>query len=129
MQNSLPGFQNAAFLGVIRVDKCVADVLDDLLAENQVDGLVDQRQADAVVHENAILGGAENFDGALSIVRRRGTVVLVAGYYKPLEVDLSRWYAGQTVLTVGFFAVLFGYAFWVALAGQSVFKESLFEQG
>ena len=46
----------------------------------------------------------------------------------PLVLDLGRWYAGQTVLTVGFFAALFGYAFWVALAGQSVFKESLFDQ-
>ena len=70
------------------------------------------------------------------IMLRTGLVAGLVGFYFssamaniPLELDLSRWYAGQTVLTVGFFAVLFGYAFWVALAGQSVFKESLFEQG
>lgn len=35
------------------------------------------------------VGGAKNFDGALAAVRRRGRVVLVAGYFEPLEVNLA----------------------------------------
>ena len=42
---------------------------------------------DAVVET---VGGGENFDTAMNIVRKQGAVVLVAGYYKPLEVDLSK---------------------------------------
>jgi len=44
-------------------------------------------------------GGGQNFDDALAIVRKRGTVVLVAGYYKPLEVDLGRIVAKEPVVT------------------------------
>lgn len=36
------------------------------------------------------VGGARDFDDSLAIVRKRGTVVLVSGYHKPLTVDLSR---------------------------------------
>ncbi len=36
------------------------------------------------------VGGARDFEDSLAIVRKRGTVVLVAGYHKPLTVDLSR---------------------------------------
>ena len=42
---------------------------------------------DAVIET---VGGGENFDASLAIVRACGYVVLVAGYFKPLEVDLSR---------------------------------------
>ncbi len=41
---------------------------------------------DAVIET---VGGADNFNIATNIVRKQGTVVLVAGYYKPLEVNLS----------------------------------------
>ena len=41
---------------------------------------------DAVIET---VGGAENFNTATTIVRKQGAVVLVAGYYKPLEVNLS----------------------------------------
>lgn len=41
---------------------------------------------DAVIET---VGGSENFNTATTIVRKQGTVVLVAGYYKPLEVNLS----------------------------------------
>ena len=41
---------------------------------------------DAVIET---VGGAENFNIATTIVRKQGAVVLVAGYYKPLEVNLS----------------------------------------
>jgi len=44
-------------------------------------------------------GGGQNFDDSLTIVRKRGTVVLVAGYYKPLEVDLSRIVAKEPIVT------------------------------
>lgn len=36
------------------------------------------------------VGTAQNFDDSLAVVRNRGTVVLVAGYHKPLEVNLAR---------------------------------------
>jgi 2-desacetyl-2-hydroxyethyl bacteriochlorophyllide A dehydrogenase len=36
------------------------------------------------------VGGGQNFTTSLDIVRRQGRVVLVAGYHKPLEVDLRR---------------------------------------
>ena len=51
---------------------------------------------------NAVIetvGGAQNFDDALTIVRKRGVVVLVAGYHKPLEVNLSRIVWSEAVIT------------------------------
>jgi len=51
---------------------------------------------DAVIET---VGGGGNFDDALAIVRRRGTVVLVAGYHKPLEVDLGRIVWSEAVVT------------------------------
>ena len=45
------------------------------------------------------VGGAKDFDDALTIVRRRGTVVLVAGYHKPLTVDLSRVVWPEVMIT------------------------------
>jgi L-iditol 2-dehydrogenase len=41
---------------------------------------------DAVIET---VGGAQNFNDALAMARRQGVVVLVAGYYKPLEVNLA----------------------------------------
>jgi 2-desacetyl-2-hydroxyethyl bacteriochlorophyllide A dehydrogenase len=51
---------------------------------------------DAVVET---IGGAQHFDEALATVRRRGTVVLVGGYYKPLEVNLGRIVSTETIVT------------------------------
>jgi len=45
------------------------------------------------------VGGAKDFDDALAIARRRGTVVLVAGYHKPLTVDLSRLVWSEVLVT------------------------------
>lgn len=45
------------------------------------------------------VGGAKDFDDALAITRRRGTVVLVAGYHKPLAVDLSRIVWSEVLVT------------------------------
>jgi len=46
------------------------------------------------------IGSAENFNDALSIVRRKGRLVLVAGYYKSLEVNLGN-IIGSEVNIVG----------------------------
>jgi L-iditol 2-dehydrogenase len=51
---------------------------------------------DAVIET---IGGGGNFDDALAVVRRRGTVVLVAGYYKPLEVSLGRIVWSEAIIT------------------------------
>lgn len=45
------------------------------------------------------VGGASNFDASLSCVQKRGTVVLVAGYYEPLEVDIRRIVGTEAVVT------------------------------
>ena len=45
------------------------------------------------------VGGAKDFDDALAIARRRGTVVLVGGYHKPLTVDLSRIVWPEVMIT------------------------------
>ena len=45
------------------------------------------------------VGGGGNFNDAMSIVRRCGSVVLVAGYYKPLEVDLSKIVWSEATVT------------------------------
>ena len=45
------------------------------------------------------VGGGQNFDDAMAMVRRRGVVVLVAGYYKPLEVDLGRIVWSEAIIT------------------------------
>lgn len=45
------------------------------------------------------VGGAKDFNDSLAIVRRRGIVVLVAGYHKPLEVDLSKIVWPEAIVT------------------------------
>lgn len=45
------------------------------------------------------VGGSQNFDTALDAVRKCGTVVLVAGYHKPLEVNLARIVWSEIVVT------------------------------
>ncbi|MCZ6681099.1 MAG: alcohol dehydrogenase catalytic domain-containing protein [Candidatus Poribacteria bacterium] len=51
---------------------------------------------DAVIET---VGGGQNFDTALAIVRPRGAVVLVAGYFEPLEVNLSRIVWSEAIVT------------------------------
>ena len=45
----------------------------------------------------------------------------------PLSVtrDLSDWFAGNMVLALAVLAGLFGYGFYTALAGQSIFRDVL----
>jgi L-iditol 2-dehydrogenase len=45
------------------------------------------------------VGGAAQFNDALAIVRKRGRIVLVAGYHKALEVDLARLVWAEPVVT------------------------------
>jgi 2-desacetyl-2-hydroxyethyl bacteriochlorophyllide A dehydrogenase len=45
------------------------------------------------------VGGGQNFNDALAIVRRRGRVVLVAGYHSSLEVDLAPLVWKEPVVT------------------------------
>lgn len=58
--------------------------------------LTDGLGMDAVVET---VGGAQQFDDAIAIVRKRGAVVLVAGYHKPLEVDLGRIVWSEAIVT------------------------------
>jgi 2-desacetyl-2-hydroxyethyl bacteriochlorophyllide A dehydrogenase len=51
---------------------------------------------DAVIET---VGGGPTFDDALATVRRRGTVVLVGGYYKPLEVNLREIVSSEAIVT------------------------------
>lgn len=72
------------------VDITQADVRE--VVKKQTNGL----GMDVVVET---VGGARQFDDALAIVRRRGNVTLVAGYYEPLAVDLSRIVWAEPVVT------------------------------
>ena len=51
---------------------------------------------DAVIETTST---AQAFNDALDIVRRRGTVVLVGGYHKALEVDLRKLVWSEPVVT------------------------------
>ena len=51
---------------------------------------------DAVIET---VGGGDNFNTATTIVRKQGNVVLVAGYYKPLEVNLSTIVWSEATIT------------------------------
>lgn len=61
--------------------------IGDMDLKEYVDDLTSGLGMDAVIES---VGTGSNFNDAMSIVRRHGTVVLVGGYFEPLEVDLSR---------------------------------------
>jgi len=61
-----------------------------------VAGLTADVGMDAVIET---VGGGQNFNDALAITRRRGRLVLVAGYHRPLEVDLRRVVWGEVHVT------------------------------
>ncbi len=76
-----------------------ADHVVDVTAEkvtNVVQTLTNGLGMDVVI-ETA--GGAQNFNDALALVRKRGRVVLVAGYHESLEVDLARLVWSEAVVT------------------------------
>jgi len=67
-----------------------ADHIVDITKESVgdvVNNLTDNLGYDAVIET---VGTAQAFDDSLAITRKQGTVVLVSGYFKPLEVDLRR---------------------------------------
>ncbi len=45
------------------------------------------------------VGGARNFDATLAAVRKRGRVVLVAGYFEPLTVNLAPMVWSEAIIT------------------------------
>lgn len=51
---------------------------------------------DAVIETTS---SASAFNDALAIIRKRGTVVLVGGYHKPLEVDLRKLVWAEPIVT------------------------------
>lgn len=72
------------------VDVTRADVRD------VVNEMTDNLGVDVVIET---VGAAANFNEALATVRKRGRVVLVAGYHKPLEVDLARLVWAEPIVT------------------------------
>ena len=67
-------------LGADRVVDITATDVKDV-----VNDLTDGMGYDAVIET---VGTAQNFDDSIAIARRHAMIVLVAGYFKPLEVDL-----------------------------------------
>lgn len=76
-----------------------ADQIIDVRSQNVVDvvnQLTDDLGVDVVIET---VGGAVNFNEALNTIRKRGRIVLVAGYHKPLEVDLTRLVWWEPIVT------------------------------
>lgn len=76
-----------------------ADRIVDVNDENVVDVVKEWTGDPGVDCVIETVGGGDNFDAALSCVRKRGSVVLVAGYYKKLEVDLSKIVWSEAIVT------------------------------
>ncbi len=82
-----------------------------LAKELGADHIVDVRETDVAKYVNDItgglgmdavietVGGGQNFDAAMAMVRPCGFVVLVAGYFKPLEVNLARVVWSEATVT------------------------------
>jgi len=64
--------------------------------KEEIPKLTDGLGADVVIEATASAGG---FSDALAGVRKKGTVVLVGGYHKPLEVHLGRIVEGEIHVT------------------------------
>jgi 2-desacetyl-2-hydroxyethyl bacteriochlorophyllide A dehydrogenase len=75
-----------------------ADHVVNVTDTSVVDFVVDWTDggADCVIET---VGGAQNFNDSLSCVRKRGSVVLVAGYFEPLEVDLRKIVWSEAIVT------------------------------
>lgn len=86
--------QQAAAARALGVDHVVDVTRQDL--QEVVKELTGGLGMDVVVET---VGGAKDFEDALGATRRRGTVVLVAGYHKPLTVDLSRIVWSEVLVT------------------------------
>ena len=86
--------QQARLAGELGADHVVQIGEQDL--EEYVGDLTSGSGVDAVIET---IGGGQNFDAALEIVRPRGVVVLVAGYFEPQQVNLARVVESEVVLT------------------------------
>ena len=86
--------QQAAAARALGVDHVVDVTRQDL--KEVVKELTGGLGMDVVIET---VGGAKDFEDALGATRRRGTVVLVAGYHKPLTVDLSRIVWSEVLVT------------------------------
>jgi len=71
---------------------------------------------------------------AASAVVRFGLIALAAAVFTanvllnlPYTLEMSRWYAGQSVAVLLSFAVIAGWGFYTALAGRPIFKGELFD--
>ena len=84
-----------------------AELAKDLGADHVIDiGETDPKEyvkditrglgMDAVIET---VGGGHNFDDAMAMVRSRGVVVLVAGYFEPLKVNLGRIVGSEAIVT------------------------------
>lgn len=75
-----------------------ADHVIDVSKTSMVDFVKDWtgQGADCVIET---VGGAQNFDDSMSSVRKRGTVVLVAGYFEPLSVNLAKIVWSEATVT------------------------------
>lgn len=86
--------QQAAMARELGADHVVDVTREDV--REVVKELTDGLGIDIVIET---VGGADHFNDALAIVRKRGRVVLVGGYHKPLEVDLSRIVWPEAIVT------------------------------
>ncbi len=86
--------QQAAMARALGANHVVETTQHDV--KDVVKELTDGLGMDAVIET---VGGAEHFNDALAITRQRGTLVLVAGYHKPLEIDLSRIVWSEVLVT------------------------------
>ncbi len=86
--------QQAAVARALGADQIISVVDEDVRAvvAERTDGL----GMDVVIET---VGGAAQFNDALAMVRKRGRIVLVAGYHGPLEVDLARLVWAEPVVT------------------------------
>lgn len=75
---------------------------DHVLDVNQVDQTESIREITNGLGMDVVIetvGGAYNFDSTLASVRKRGRVVLVAGYFEPLKVNLAPMVWSEAVIT------------------------------
>ena len=65
-------------------------------AREFIDDFTDGTGMDAIIET---VGGADNFNLSLATIRNRGIIILVAGYHKPLTVDLARAVWSEAIIT------------------------------
>lgn len=76
-----------------------ADHIIDITQDDVPDFVQDLTSGSGMDVVIETVGGARAFNEATTIVRKRGTVVLVAGYFEDLEVNLSRIVWSEAIIT------------------------------